>query len=39
MTYLPHEALHATGTTIGLVKGKLANDLVAVLPTNLKLRY
>lgn len=34
-SYLPHEALNTTGTTIGLVKSDLADDLAAVLPTNI----
>lgn len=29
---LPDEGLDATGTTVDLVEGDLANDLVAVLP-------
>ena len=31
-THLPDEGLDATGTTVDLVEGDLANDLVAVLP-------
>jgi hypothetical protein len=30
--YLPDKGLDATGTTVDLVEGDLANDLVAVLP-------
>ena len=30
--YLPDEGLDATGTTVDLVEGDLADDLVAVLP-------
>lgn len=36
VTHLPHEALDTTSTTIGLVEGDLANDLVAVLPIPLR---
>lgn len=29
---LPHEGLDTTGTTVSLVKGDLANDIVAIVP-------
>lgn len=35
---LPHEGLDTTGTTVGLVKGDLANDLVAMLPIKIDQR-
>ena len=35
---LPHEGLDTTGTTVGLVKGHLANDRVAMLPIKIDQR-
>jgi hypothetical protein len=35
IAYLPNKGLDATGTTIDLVKGDLADDLVAMLPEKL----
>lgn len=31
-TYLPHKGLDSTGTTVGLVKSDLPDDLVTVFP-------
>lgn len=35
---LPHEGLDTTGTTVGLVKGDLANNRVAMLPIKIDQR-